>query len=144
MAHRRIAVYPGTFDPITNGHIDLVHRAAPLFQKVIVGVASSQAKGPTLPLEHLIKKQTADTADLYGLKDRGRLQPGLRADVNLIDLDNLRIHEPQLLHDLPAGAARIMQGADGYAATLVAGEVTRQNGRDTGARPGRLLRSRAH
>ena len=51
MAHRRIAVYPGTFDPITNGHIDLVDRAAPLFEKVIVGVASSQAKGPTLPLE---------------------------------------------------------------------------------------------
>jgi N-acyl-D-aspartate/D-glutamate deacylase len=101
-------------------------------------------RGPTLPLEHLIKKQTADTAGLYGLKDRGRLQPGLRADVNLIDLDNLKIHEPQLLHDLPAGAARIMQGADGYRATLVAGEVTRENGRDTGARPGRLLRSRAH
>ena len=100
-------------------------------------------RGPTLPLEHLIKKQTADTAGLYGLRDRGRLQPGLRADVNLIDLDNLRIHEPQLLHDLPAGAARIMQGADGYRATLVAGEVTRENGRDTGARPGRLLRSRA-
>ena len=51
MAQRRIAVYPGTFDPITNGHIDLVDRAAPLFEKVIVGVASSQAKGPTLPLD---------------------------------------------------------------------------------------------
>ena len=51
MAHRRTAVYPGTFDPITNGHIDLVDRAAPLFEKVIVGVATSQAKGPTLPLE---------------------------------------------------------------------------------------------
>ena len=51
MAHRRIAVYPGTFDPITNGHIDLVDRAAPLFEQVIVGVASSQAKGPTLPLD---------------------------------------------------------------------------------------------
>jgi pantetheine-phosphate adenylyltransferase len=50
VAHRRVAVYPGTFDPITNGHIDLVARAAPLFEKVIVGVASSQAKGPTLPL----------------------------------------------------------------------------------------------
>ena len=55
MAHRRIAVYPGTFDPITNGHIDLVDRAAPLFEKVIVGVATSQAKGPTLPLELRVK-----------------------------------------------------------------------------------------
>jgi len=51
VAHRRTAVYPGTFDPITNGHIDLVDRAAPLFEKVIVGVAESQAKGPTLPLD---------------------------------------------------------------------------------------------
>ena len=50
MAHRRIAVYPGTFDPITNGHIDLVARAAPLFEKVIVGIAASPSKGPTLPL----------------------------------------------------------------------------------------------
>ena len=50
MAHRRIAVYPGTFDPITNGHVDLVDRAAPLFEKLIVGVAESPAKGPALPL----------------------------------------------------------------------------------------------
>ena len=51
VANRRIAVYPGTFDPITNGHIDLVNRAAPLFEKVVVGVAQSPSKGPTLPLE---------------------------------------------------------------------------------------------
>ena len=55
MVQRRTAVYPGTFDPITNGHIDLVDRAAPLFEKVIVGVATSQAKGPTLPLELRVK-----------------------------------------------------------------------------------------
>jgi len=55
VAHRRTAVYPGTFDPITNGHIDLVDRAAPLFEKVIVGVAESQAKGPTLPLDLRVK-----------------------------------------------------------------------------------------
>ena len=55
MVQRRTAVYPGTFDPITNGHIDLVARAAPLFEKVIVGVATSQAKGPTLPLELRVK-----------------------------------------------------------------------------------------
>ena len=55
MVQRRTAVYPGTFDPITNGHSDLVARAAPLFEKVIVGVATSQAKGPTLPLELRVK-----------------------------------------------------------------------------------------
>ena len=55
LARNRVALYPGTFDPITNGHIDLVARAAPLFEKVIVGVATSQAKGPTLPLELRVK-----------------------------------------------------------------------------------------
>jgi N-acyl-D-aspartate/D-glutamate deacylase len=101
-------------------------------------------RGPTLPLEHLVKKQTADTAALYGLADRGRLQPGLRADINLIDLGALRLHEPELVHDLPTGAARLKQGADGYVATLVAGAATRLDGEDTGERPGRLVRSRAH
>jgi N-acyl-D-aspartate/D-glutamate deacylase len=100
-------------------------------------------RGPTLPLEHLVKKQTADTAALYGLADRGRLQPGLRADINLIDMGALRLHEPALVHDLPTGAARLKQGADGYVATFVAGAATRRDGEDTGERPGRLVRSRA-
>ena len=71
MAHRRIAVYPGTFDPITNGHIDLVHRAAPLFQKVIVGVASSQAKGPTLPLELRVRLAREALAGHSNVEVRG-------------------------------------------------------------------------
>jgi N-acyl-D-amino-acid deacylase len=101
-------------------------------------------RGPTLPLEYLVKKQTADTAGLYGLADRGRIAAGLRADLNVIDLENLKLHEPEIVHDLPTGAARILQSADGYAATLVNGVVTRRDGHDTGERPGRLLRSRAH
>jgi N-acyl-D-aspartate/D-glutamate deacylase len=102
-----------------------------------------RTRGPRLPLELLVRKQTADTAALYGLKDRGRLLPGLRADLNLIDLDNLRLKEPELVNDLPTGAQRLRQGVDGYMATLVAGEVTQSRGQDTGARPGRLVRSRA-
>jgi N-acyl-D-amino-acid deacylase len=101
-------------------------------------------RGPTLPLEYLVKKQTADTAGLYGLADRGRIAAGLRADINVIDLENLKLQEPEIVHDLPTGAARILQAADGYAATLVNGVVTRRDGHDTGERPGRLLRSRAH
>jgi N-acyl-D-aspartate/D-glutamate deacylase len=103
-----------------------------------------RTRGPKLSLEHLVKKQAADTAALYGLKDRGLIRPGLRADLNLIDLDALRLQEPRLVNDLPGGAARVMQGADGYVATLVKGVVTRSKGEDTGERPGRLVRSKAH
>jgi N-acyl-D-aspartate/D-glutamate deacylase len=101
-----------------------------------------RTRGPKLPAELLVKKQTADTARLYGLTDRGRIEPGLRADLNLIDTDKLRLHEPRLVNDLPAGAVRVKQDADGYVATLVTGVVTTRNGQDTGERPGRLLRSR--
>jgi N-acyl-D-aspartate/D-glutamate deacylase len=100
-----------------------------------------RTRGPKLPIELLVKKQTADTAALYGMQDRGRIKPGLRADLNLIDLAGLKLHEPSLVHDLPTGAERLKQDADGYVATLVKGVMTMRQGRDTGERPGRLLRS---
>jgi N-acyl-D-aspartate/D-glutamate deacylase len=99
-------------------------------------------RGDRLTLEHAIKKQCADNADLYGLSDRGRLAPGKRADVNVIDFDHLALGQPYLTNDLPAGGTRFLQGARGYRATIVAGEVTREDDHDTGARPGRLLRGR--
>lgn len=83
---------------------------------------------------------TSDTASLYGLGDRGVLAPGYRADLNVIDFDGLVLHRPEMVHDLPGGARRLMQLADGYDATIVAGEVVMRNGTDTGARPGRLIR----
>jgi N-acyl-D-aspartate/D-glutamate deacylase len=97
-------------------------------------------RGERLPLEWLVKRQTADTAALVGLEDRGRLAPGLRADVNLIDFDALAVRAPEIAHDLPAGGRRLVQRATGYAKTLVAGEVTMENGEPTGALPGRLVR----
>jgi N-acyl-D-aspartate/D-glutamate deacylase len=100
-----------------------------------------RSRGPRLPLEFAVKKQTADTADLYSLRDRGRLVEGLRADLNVVDHDRLRLQRPRLVDDLPAGASRLMQGADGYELTMVAGVATREGGEDTGARPGRLMRS---
>lgn len=103
--------------------------------------ARDRSRGPRLPLEFAVKKQTADTADLYSLSDRGRLVEGLRADINVIDHDNLRLGRPRLVNDLPAGASRMIQGADGYDLTMVAGVATREGGADTGARPGRLMRS---
>jgi N-acyl-D-amino-acid deacylase len=97
-------------------------------------------RGPRLPLEAVVRKITSATADLYGLGDRGRLLPGLKADLNLIDFDRLRLRRPEVAYDLPAGARRLVQRAEGYVATINAGEVVMDNGDDTGARPGVLLR----
>jgi N-acyl-D-aspartate/D-glutamate deacylase len=103
--------------------------------------ARDRTRGPGLPLEMVVKAQTADTADFFGFTDRGRLTPGLRADVNVIDHANLRIQAPRLARDLPAGGQRLVQGVDGYVATIVAGHTVFENGEHTGALPGRLVRA---
>ena len=100
-----------------------------------------RSRGPRLPLEHLVKRQTSETADFFGLHDRGRLAPGLRADVNLIDFDALRLHKPELVHDMPANGRRFIQRVEGYEATLVAGTPIFERGTHTGAMPGRLVRA---
>jgi N-acyl-D-amino-acid deacylase len=100
-----------------------------------------RSRGPGLPLPLLVKMQTSETADFFGFRDRGRLRAGLRADINLIDFDRLRLHQPEVLHDLPAGGRRLVQRVDGYRATLVAGAPVFEGGQDTGARPGRLVRA---
>ncbi len=97
-------------------------------------------RGPRLPLELVVRRQTSDTARLYGLHDRGVLAPGYRADLNVIDFEHLRIDEPRMVRDLPANGPRLLQGCSGYDATIVAGEVTWEAGEHTGALPGRLLR----
>lgn len=102
--------------------------------------ARDRTRGPRLPLEFVVRKQTSDTARLYGLHDRGVLAPGRKADINLIDLKALDVGAPHLVYDLPAGERRLMQSASGYEAVLVAGEVVQRRGEDTGARPGRLVR----
>jgi N-acyl-D-aspartate/D-glutamate deacylase len=93
-----------------------------------------------LPVEWLVKAQCADTAALVGLSDRGVLAPGRRADINLVDLGALAVGPPEMLYDLPAGGTRLVQRADGYRATLVAGEVVMRDGEPTGALPGKLVR----
>ena len=97
-------------------------------------------RGPRIPLDTAIRCLTRDTAALYGLDDRGVLRPGLKADVNLIDLDRLQLRLPEMAFDLPAGARRLLQRADGYTATLVSGQVVMRDGAPTGALPGRLVR----
>ena len=102
--------------------------------------ARDRTRGDKLPLEFLIKRQCRDTAAWVGLKDRGLLQKGYRADLNIIDYDGLKLHTPHIVHDLPAGGRRLMQHADGYEATVVAGQVIQRHGEATGAKPGRLVR----
>ncbi len=97
-------------------------------------------RGQRLPLELAVRKQTRDTARLYGLGDRGTLEPGMLADVNVIDYDNLQLEPPKVVSDLPAGGSRLLQRARGYTATIKSGVVTFVDGEDTGARPGRLVR----
>ncbi len=96
-----------------------------------------------LPIEELIRRQTSDTARAACLTDRGLLQVGMRADINVIDLDALALDRPGMLYDLPAGGRRLMQRARGYEATVVAGAVTYRHGEATGALPGKLVRCAA-
>jgi N-acyl-D-aspartate/D-glutamate deacylase len=100
-----------------------------------------RARGPKLPLEMLVKRQTSETSEFFGLNDRGRLAPGLRADVNVIDFDKLRLHKPELIHDMPANGRRFVQTVEGYEATLVAGTPIFERGQHTGALPGKLVRA---
>jgi N-acyl-D-aspartate/D-glutamate deacylase len=99
-----------------------------------------RVRGEKLPLEWIVKKQSHDTARLYGLTDRGTVEEGAVADLNLIDLERLQLGDPAVVQDLPAGGRRLLQGATGYVETVKAGVTTFAGGEDTGERPGRLLR----
>lgn len=97
-------------------------------------------RGERIPLEFAIKRQTHDTAQLYGLNDRGTLEAGKKADLNLIEFDRLRLHPPEMVFDLPANGRRFVQRADGYRHTIVSGEITFEDGAPTGAMPGKIVR----
>ncbi len=103
--------------------------------------ARDRARGPKLAIEEVVRLQTSATAEVIGLTDRGVIAEGKRADINVINFDELTLHPPQVVHDLPAGGMRLLQSASGYEATIVDGVVTRRNGVDTGERPGRLVRA---
>ncbi len=100
-----------------------------------------RSRGPRLPIESAVRMLSRDPAELYGLCDRGTIEPGRRADLNAIDLGALRLHAPELAHDLPTGAARVVQRADGYRFTMVGGQATLRDGTPTGNRPGGLIRA---
>jgi N-acyl-D-aspartate/D-glutamate deacylase len=99
-----------------------------------------RTRGDTLPVELVVRRQTSDAAGALGFTDRGALRPGMRADINVIDLDGLRLHPPRLVWDLPAGGKRLVQSVGGYRHTFVAGVETYCDGSWTGATPGTLVR----
>lgn len=102
--------------------------------------ARDRKRGEQLPLEFLVKRQTRDTAELAGLLDRGLIRPGMKADINVIDFDKLSIRPPEITYDLPTGARRLIQKAEGYRYTVKAGQVTFEDGESTGEFPGHLVR----
>ena len=99
-------------------------------------------RGSLFPLAWGVKRLTADNAIEMGLSDRGLLKPGLKADINVIDYDNMRLRRPEVVYDLPAGGKRLVQRTDGFDATIVSGSIVYRDGEPTGALPGRLIRSR--
>lgn len=102
-----------------------------------------RTRGPKHRLEEMVRRLTSANADAIGLDDRGRLRPGLRADINIVDYDALQLQGPEVRYDLPAGGKRLMQQATGIDTTLLAGQPVWRGGEATGALPGRLLRSGA-
>ena len=98
-------------------------------------------RGKKIPLEKLISMQTLETSRLLGITDRGVLKEGYKADINVIDFENLTLHEPEVLHDLPAGGRRLVQRASGYEYTIVSGQIAFKDGESTGALNGRLIRN---
>ena len=139
-AVREMIVHPSTALGLSDGgaHVGAVCDASmPTF--MLTHWARDRAYD-RLPLELVVRKQSLDTARLYGLGDRGVVKPGFKADLNVLDFDALALQLPRVAYDLPAGARRLVQSATGYVATIVNGEVTLLSGEDTGARPGQLVR----
>ena len=142
-ALREMMLHPCTVLGLSDGgaHCGLICDASmPTF--LLTHWVRDRQRGERIPLEQAVRLQTGNTAAVYGLTDRGTLEPGKKGDINVIDLDALQLHAPEMVFDLPAGGRRLVQRVDGYRATMVSGEVTFEDGEPTGAQPGRLVRGR--
>lgn len=141
---REMLLEPATISGLgdAGAHVNLISDcSASTFQLTHWG--RDRTKGEKLPLELIVHKLSGANAALYGFDDRGTVEVGKRADLNVIDFDNLEVQTPVARHDLPMDQTRILQGATGYLATMVSGVITRRHDADTGARPGRLVRAGA-
>ena len=104
--------------------------------------ARDRSAGNKIPLELIIRKQTKDTAETYGLFDRGEIKKGMIADINIIDFEKLNVSLPKMIFDLPKGGKRLVQESFGYLATIKSGEVVYENGKATGTLPGQVIRGK--
>ena len=104
--------------------------------------ARDREAGKKVPLEKLVRKQTKDTAETFGLFDRGEIKSGMLADINVIDFKKLNVSHPKMIHDLPLGGKRLVQDATGYIATIKRGQIVSKNGKATGSLPGNLIRGK--
>jgi N-acyl-D-aspartate/D-glutamate deacylase len=102
--------------------------------------ARDRSRGDRIPVEEIVERQTRRNARFYGMDERGTLEPGMLADVNVIDFEGLHIHGPEMVYDLPAGGRRLIQHVDGYRYTIKRGDVIYQDGQPTGQLPGQLVR----
>jgi N-acyl-D-aspartate/D-glutamate deacylase len=138
---REMMTHPYTVTGLGDGgaHVGMICDAS--FQTSALALWTRGAPlGDDLDLADVIRRQTSATAAAVGLHDRGAIAPGLKADINLIDMDRLAAERPFIASDLPSGARRLLQKARGYVATIVSGVTTYREGEATGALPGRLVR----
>jgi len=142
-AVRDMIAHPNTLLGLGDGgaHVGIILDAS--FPTFLLTHWGRDAGANRFDLGWLVKRHTLDNAQAMGFTDRGAIAPGLKADLNVIDLDELSLGAPALAHDLPAGGSRLLQRARGYSATIVSGEVTYRDGEPTGALPGRLVRGQA-
>jgi len=140
---RTMLANPNTLSALSDGgaHVGAICDVSlPTF--MLTHWCRDRTRGPRFGLAETIRSQTKDTAEAVGLNDRGVIAPGYLADLNVIDFDRLKLKVPYMVYDLPTGARRLMQDADGYVATLKSGRVIYREGQATGALPGRLIRGR--
>jgi len=133
--------HPHSFLSLSDGgaHCGVICDASmPTFN--LIHWVRERSRGERIPLEEMVHMQTRDTAEIYGLLDRGLLKPGMKADVNVIDFDGLWLAPPQMVHDLPSQGRRMIQRGGGYRYTVVSGAVTYENSEPTGELPGKLIR----
>jgi len=138
---REMNLAPGTLPGLSDGgaHCGVICDASfPTY--MLTHWVRDRQRGERLPLEYVVQRQCRDTARHVGLHDRGTLEPGMLADLNVIDHDNLTLRAPEMVFDLPAGGRRLVQRAEGYRATIKRGQVIYRDGEPTGALPGQLIR----
>jgi len=140
-AIRAMMVHPRSVFSLSDGgaHCGLIADASiPTY--LLTHWVRDRTRGERIAIEDIVEQQSRKTARFYGFEDRGTLEPGMLADMNVIDFDGLRIHPPEMVYDLPAGGKRLVQKIDGYRYTIKSGQVTFEEGEPTGALPGKLLR----